>query len=257
MIKILINCTILLLFCSKQSFAARANYCQEYGLGYNFYCQNETKEESKTEKKPQEQGDYVAKLAEIKQTLEDKKAKAVIYPTEENIKDYMAYQKMALDKSGTFADQWRRVIWKTPDLDYTLKRPVSKVGKESWTDERNKDVATTVRQINDRYGIFFLFRGDCPHCHRYSPILKSFRNKYGITILPVSMDGGVLPEWEKAMIDHGQIDRMGIETKSVPATILFDKETKQTTPIGFGVLSHSELEERIYAITKLEVGDDF
>jgi hypothetical protein len=43
----------------------------------------------------------------------------------------------------------------------------------------------------------------------------------------------------------------------VPATVLFDKETRQIIPVGFGVLSHSDLEERIYAITKLEVGDDF
>ena len=253
----------LILLLSTTAHAKKPNYCAEYGLGWNFYCQDEQKEEeSKPETKklteaPQNQEDYAEKLSQIKKTLEDKKAKAVIYPTEDNIKDYMAYQKTVLDRSGTFADQWRRVIWKTPTLDYTLQRPVSKVGKESWIDKRNSDVENTVRNINDRYGVFFLFSGSCPHCHRYSPILKAFQQKYGINIIAVSMDGGALPEWPKFMVNHGQIARMGIDNNTVPATLLFDKKTRKVIPVGFGVLAHSELEERIYAQTKLEVGDDF
>lgn len=251
---------------SSTAHAKKPNYCAEYGLGWNFYCQDEQKEEVKEELKPepkklveapQNQEDYAEKLALIKKTLDDKKAKAVIYPTEENIKDYMAYQKTVMDRSGTFADQWRRVLWKTPTLDYTLQRPVSKVGKESWTDKRNADVENTVRNINERYGVFFLFSSSCPHCHRYSPILKAFQQKYGISIMAVSMDGGGLPEWPKFMVNNGQIARMGIDNNTVPATLLFDKKTRKVIPVGFGVLAHSELEERIYAQTKLEVGDDF
>ena len=259
----LISLMIILVIFSLPAQAKKADYCKEYGLGWNFYCQDKKQEEVKEDAKesvkesPKNQEDYAKKLAEIKQTLEDKKAKAVIYPTEDNIADYMAYQKTVLDRSGTFADQWRRVLWKTPALDYTLQRPVSKVGKESWIDKRNADVESAVRNINDRYGIFFLFRGDCPHCHRYSPILKAFQQKYGISIIAVSMDGGRLPEWDKIMINNGQIARMGIKVESVPATILFDKKTRKVIPIGFGVLAHSDLEERIYAQTKLEVGDDF
>lgn len=249
----------------SNAYAKSSHYCDEYGLGWNFYCQDEQKEEAKEAEPepkklveaPQNQEDYAQKLAEIKKTLDDKKAKAVIYPTEDNIKDYMAYQKTVLDRSGTFADQWRRVLWKTPTLDYTLQRPVSKVGKESWTDKRNADVESAIRNINGRYGVFFLFSGSCPHCHRYSPILKAFQQKYGISIMAVSMDGGALPEWPKFMVNNGQIARMGIDNSTVPATLLFDKKTRKVIPIGFGVLAHSELEERIYAQTKLEVGDDF
>lgn len=253
----------LIIFTSSAK-ADESNYCAKYKLGWNFTCDSKIEEEISVKevkkdltKQKEDQSDYAEQLARIKQTLEDKKAKAVIYPTEDNIKDYMSYQQKALDRSGIFADQWRRVLWKNPELDYTQKRPVSKVGKESWIDQRNQDVADTIKNINERYGIFFLFLSTCPHCHRYSPILKSFQDKYGITIMPVSMDGGLLPEWDNVMVNRGQVEKMGIEVSSVPATILFDKETRKVMPVGFGVLTHSELEERIYAITKLEVGDDF
>ncbi len=75
--------------------------------------------------------------------------------------------------------------------------------------------------------------------------------------MPVSMDGGSLPDWQQSVVNKGQVEKMGLESSAVPATVLFDKENKQFIPVGFGVLSHSELEERIYAITKLEVGHDF
>ena len=75
--------------------------------------------------------------------------------------------------------------------------------------------------------------------------------------MPISMDGGGLPEWPNFMVNNGQITKMGITETSVPQTVLFDKDSRQVIPVGTGVLSHSELEERIYAITKLEVGDDF
>lgn len=249
-----------MLFLAQNSFSSEmsSNYCQEYGLGWHFYCQDKKgQEDSSQQNQSPNQENYKEKLAEIKQTLEDKKAKAVVYPTEENIKDYMSYQRFVLDKSSNFADVWRRTLWKTPELDYTQFRPTAKMAKEAWTDKRNSDVSETIRKINDRYGIFFIFQGSCPYCHKYAPILKSFQEKYGITIMAVSMDGGGLPGWDKFLINKGQVEKMGLTTQAVPATILFDKETRKFIPVGFGVLSHSELEERIYAITKLEVGNDF
>jgi conjugal transfer pilus assembly protein TraF len=47
-------------------------------------------------------------------------------------------------------------------------------------------------------------------------VLKSFQNKYGITIMAISLDGGALPEWKNFAVDNGQIERMGMEIKSVP-----------------------------------------
>jgi conjugal transfer pilus assembly protein TraF len=242
------------------------NYCTTYNLGWHFYCNKAKKEEDKKEIElepkpktdPSLQNDYKEKLQAIQEDLENKKTKAVIYPTEENLKSYMQAQMKVINQAGFFADEWRRVLWKTPDLDYTLTRPASKIAKEAWIDERNKDVATTVKNINQRYGIFFLFRGSCYFCHIYAPILKSFKEKYDIDVVAISMDGGSIPGWENHLLnDKGQITKLGITSDNVPATLLFDKQTKQIIPIGYGVLAHSDLEERIFAITKLEVGDDF
>lgn len=252
--------SILFIFiCSFELRAKELDMCNEYNLGWHFYCNKNLEKEQKIN--PQDlnpnQDDYAQKLEQIKQQLEEKKAKAVIYPSEENIKNYMSYQQMVMDKSSFFADQWRRVLWKNPQLDYTLKRPVSKIAKESWIDQRNQEVKKSIKNINERYGIFFVFNSKCPHCHRYSPILKSFQEKYKITIMPVSLDGEGLKEWQNVLVNKNHLNVLGINIEAIPATILFDKISKKVIPLGFGVLSHSELEERIFALTKLEIGNDF
>ncbi len=87
-------------------------------FGYYFYCEESTQE-------PKQNKNYEEKLQTMKQELELKKAKAVMEPNETNVQDYMEYQKRVLDNSSKFADTWRKVLWKNPDLDYTLKHPTN------------------------------------------------------------------------------------------------------------------------------------
>jgi conjugal transfer pilus assembly protein TraF len=50
---------------------------------------------------------------------------------------------------------------------------------------------------------------------------------------------------------------MGLETKATPALVLWDSEAKRPIPIGYGVLSADELQDRIYLLTSKEAGHDY
>jgi len=41
----------------------------------------------------------------------------------------------------------------------------------------------------------FFFRGACPYCHKFAPLLKAFADRYGFRLVDVSLDGGGLPEF--------------------------------------------------------------
>jgi conjugal transfer pilus assembly protein TraF len=167
------------------------------------------------------------------------------------MKAYMEYQQEQINRASLFSDAWRRALWKTPSLDYLQQRPASSIGKQAWTDERNNEIEKVVRNLNKRYGIFFVFKSSCNFCHTYSPVLKSFSEKYGLKIIPISLDGGILKEWPKTLKENGQLHKLGIEIKQVPATILFDNLKKQVVPIGYGVMTHDQLKERIYVLTTM------
>jgi conjugal transfer pilus assembly protein TraF len=230
--------------------------CKKQNLGWHFYC-DPKKNNTKKNKDDDSTLDPVAAIKEIQEELEYKKALAIIKPSKENIASYIEFQQKQIEKASYFSDQWSRVIWTNPSLDYTFKHPVNNLGNQVHRELRAKNTTEAVQSVHERYGIFFFFRSDCPYCHKYGPILKSFAQSNNLFVMPISLDGGVLEGWEDAVTDTGQAEKFGIANSGVPATILFDKETKEILPIGFGLMSQSEIANRIYVLTKVEVGNDY
>ncbi|MFC1659635.1 conjugal transfer protein TraF [Pseudomonadota bacterium] len=250
---------------TKAYNSQNSNYCESRGLGWHFYCdvkkESPKKEKEKINKPQVEQKTSklspTEELEQIQQKLEELKAMAILYPTEANMKAYMKYQQEQVNKASLFSDSWRRTLWSNPELDYLQQRPGSAIGKQAWTDERNKDIDKVIFNLNKRYGIFFIFKSTCNFCHAYSPILKSFSEEYNLKIIPVTLDNGTLPEWSKTLRDTGQLNRLGIQIEQVPATILFDNLNKQVIPIGYGIMTQDELKERIYVLTTMKPGEDY
>jgi conjugal transfer pilus assembly protein TraF len=100
---------------------------------------------------------YRQQLDKIGARLEELKAKAILEPTSDNIVAYVRYQREQLDRASTFADVWERAIWQHPDLDYTLQRPVSTLGKTAWLAQRKTDREAVIASLSERYGLFFFY----------------------------------------------------------------------------------------------------
>ncbi|HEY4547398.1 MAG TPA: conjugal transfer protein TraF [Pedomonas sp.] len=232
-------------------------YCEERQLGYWFYCTRPETAPPATQPAPEPEPSYQDRLAEVTETLRELKARAILEPTEENVAAYVAFQREQLDRSGLFTDVWQRLLWQRPDLDYTLKRPVSTLGKQAWLDARQTDKQALMAQLPERYGLFYFYAASCPSCRLMTPVLKYIDQTYGLHIQAVSMDGGPNPDFPDAVVDRGQSARMGLPSKTVPALVLFDTETKQFIPIGHGLLSADEILERIFILTQTKPGEDY
>jgi conjugal transfer pilus assembly protein TraF len=161
----------------------------------------------------------------------------------------MRYQRHVMDKSQVFAERWQRLVWSVPDLDYALEgRPTNAMAVNVFDDhQRNKD-AQTVRALAGTHGLIFVFRSDCPFCHRFAPILKRFAQEFNLTVLAVSMDGGRLPEYPDARPDNGIATRLN--ARSVPALYLTQPARREIRPIGFGLMSDTELLERVATVAR-------
>ena len=93
-----------------------------------------------------------------------------------------------------------------------------------------------------------MFRSDCPFCHRFAPILKRFEQEFGMTVLAVSLDGAALPEYPNAQPDNGTALRLN--PSAGPAVYLTVPSTREIQPVGFGLMSLSELVERIATLAR-------
>ena len=231
-------------------------YCAERRLGYWFYC-TRPKSPEKPEQLPSEQQSATSRMDAITAELRELKAKAILEPTAENVTAYIRFQRRQLDQASLFSDVWQRSIWQEPELDYTLQRPVSTLGKRAWQDNRKTERDSVMAHLSERYGLFYFFAQSCGACEVMSPIVQGVATTWHITVRAISTDGGPSRHFPRYTVETNQRQRMGLDPGITPAVVLWDAAANRAIPIGYGVMSADELQDRIYLLTSKEAGRDY
>ncbi|MCE2692529.1 MAG: conjugal transfer protein TraF, partial [Rubrivivax sp.] len=118
-----------------------------------------------TPARPRELADFEA----MQQRLEALKRVAVMNPTDDNLMAYMRFQRMVMDRSQVFADRWQRLVWREPSLDYAFEgRPTNTLAIAAFDERQRERDTAAVRQLAASHGLVFVFRSDCPFCHRFA-----------------------------------------------------------------------------------------
>ena len=233
-------------------------YCEERRLGYWFYCERPKPPEQNTPAPaPAPAASATSQLDAITATLRELKAKAILEPTPANVTAYIRFQRAQLDRASLFGDVWQRAVWQTPELDYTLERPVGTVAKQQWLDARKSDRDRALDQLGTRYGLFYFFAQSCGACRVMSPIVKAVADSHHITVRAISTDGGPSETFTRYTVETDQRAAMGLTTKVTPAVVLFDSVTRQPVPIGYGIIAADELMDRIFLLTQRKAGSDY
>ena len=241
------------------------SWCGEEGavasLGWHFYCDRQDgngkraappsppsapKSESPTER-----------IEAMRRALEEARAEAILDPTTENVSAYLRLQQETLQRAAIFSDAFRRTVWATPELDYTLRRPVGALAKQVWSDGRRQARDAALARLGERYGLIYLGHAGCAACKVFGPLLRAFASRHDLDVLAVSLTGEALEGWPEAVADRGRAARLGLGKAPVPALVLFDTVTKRVLPVGFGVMAEDQMAERIFALTALEPGHDY
>ena len=204
---------------------------------------------SKASPLPPSRPPELVKFEAMQQRLDELKRVAVMNPTDTNLVAYMRYQRFVMNKSEVFAERWQRLVWTVPELDYGLSgRPTNSMAIGAFDEQQQIRQAQVVRNLASTHGLLFIFRSDCPYCHRFAPILKRFEQEFGMTVFPVSLDGRGLPEYPNPQTDNGIATRLNASV--VPALYLTAPSKRQIRPVGFGVMALTELLERIAALAQ-------
>ena len=236
-------------------------------LGWHFYCDpaapsnpasRGSMESEPAPPEPAASGPQaIAEIERMRQALEESRAVAILEPTPDNVAAYLYVQQESLQRAATFSDVFRRVVWSTPELDYTQTRPAGALSKQLWSDERRSAQENALAALGERYGLIYLGDAGCAGCRVFGPLLRAFSLRHGLDVLAVSLTGEALEGWPEAVPDNGRAAELGLQGAPVPAVVLFDTETGQVLPVSFGVVAEDQLAERIYVLTALEVGNDF
>lgn len=211
----------------------------------------------KPEEKPDEAeikapapADSLEVMAAFQKQIELAKARAILDPSDANMKAYLRLNRLAMSRAGEFAEAWQRAVWTTPALDTRLIHPVNDQAVQLFNDENLLLIDRFLFEIAQTHGLFFFFKGDCPFCHRFAPVLKAFAETYGFRVIPVSLDGGALLDFPRPRRNADIAERLRVD--AVPAVFLVNPRDRSIHPVAFGYVSEAELKQRIYTLLRGE-----
>jgi conjugal transfer pilus assembly protein TraF len=244
------NASIFIISCFL-TLQATANFIDRKAEGWHFYealRAGEVKGKQKeivisTKKEPLNPNNPLARLNTFKKTVERLKALAVMDPTYHNVKAYMEIQKIMMERSTRFAERWMEVVYTSPSLDYTLKHPTSQAARHVYLDQKQSEMNAEIRELSHTYGLFFFYSGDCVYSREFAAIVKSFSQKHNWEVLPISLDGTILPEFPETRMDNGASRALGVT--SVPTLLAVEPKSGKVIPLSRGMSAHDQIEDRI------------
>ena len=230
-------------------------------LGWHFYCDRPEEEAAPQPSVPAPSilpgMSAMERILAVRKRLEEARAAAILDPAPAKVAAYLRLQQETLQRAAAFSDAFRRTVWATPALDYTLTRPVGALGKRLWSEARREERDAVLAKLSERYGLIYLGHTDCLGCRVFGPLLRAFALRHGLEVLAVSMSGGPLEGWPEAVPDNGRAARLGLGRAPLPAVALFDTALRRVLPVGFGVLAEDQLAERIFVLIARETGHDY
>lgn len=189
----------------------------------------------------------VQALRDLQRLLEQLKSVAIMNPTEDNVRRYMALEIKLVKHASRFADVAQKVAWASPELDPTTEgRPVNAQALEVFEQVQMQQRASAIAELGKDHVLLFFMRGDCPYCHAFGPVLRAFSEKHHLQVVPISLDGGTVPGFSQARGDNGIAATLKV--KQVPALFLAQPVNGRIMPVGVGVLAEGQLLERLDAL---------
>lgn len=186
--------------------------------------------------------------------MEEALSLAVMNPTPENILNYLEHSKRIQKQAQNFATEFKQTLWTAPEYDYRLEKPVTTDAIMAVSERSVAEQDARLVEIADKYGLIFFMRSDCPYCHKFGPVLKGFAEKYGVEVIPVSLDGPGIPDYPypKPNIDLGR----KLNVSVVPALFLVDPDRNKVVTVGYGFNDWSALTAKmIYAADAMETDE--
>ena len=216
--------------------------------GFLFY-------QEKTQDNPKELEEFKT-VEELRAEAQRRLNIAVMDPTEENLKGYLAINTLMLEKSTVFAQRWKETLWANPGFDHTVIHPNANFAQVALKDEKKLAKEASLKSLASQAGLVVLVQAECSFCSMMVPVMKRLTQETGLSVLPISIKGDVLTEGPTARPDNGIVKRLITLSGSVPtvtpAIFLVEKSGKTAHLIASGALSLEDLKERLTHVSGLK-----
>lgn len=134
------------------------------------------------------------------------------------------YMKWVVGKASMAANMWYFNMVQNPELDPTVKNPISEIGIALASRITQASQYEYFRLIKEEGGVLFYFsRSDCSYCFDQAPYAARVARTMGLDIVNIPLDGKCLPDFVGlACGDNVKPEQAGVlDVKIVPALYLY------------------------------------
>jgi len=214
-------------------------------IGWHWY--NEIYPEENRERKEEiKRESSMAQMALLRQALREAKARAILYPTVENMRSYLILQNFVTNQAGLFTQIWKKTLLEYPELDYGVLHPTQNNAQHIIYAENSRKEKDAIKSFSEKYGLFFFYRGSNPLDQALAPTVHRFSKENNISLIPITVDGKLIDTFSVNHTNNGQAEKLGI--KYFPALILVDPKNQKVVPLHYGFISDSELHRRFLQV---------
>ena len=108
---------------------------------------------------------------------------------------------------------------------------------------------TPLHTLAKQQGFFFFYTSSCPHCQRFAPTLKHLSQRYGFSVVAISVDGGFLSSFPDAVMDEGQTKIF--QVRVYPSLFLVNPKVQLAHLVTEGTIDENELTNRLLKISQM------
>ena len=228
-------------------------FYEDYKRGWYWYEKEKPKEpEKKEEPMPPHRlpslKDYAPDVLwnmhpdDFQALLLDFQKKAVMAPTEANVREYYFVQDIARRKSLAFANVTAAVMQKYPELSVAKDYPTATPGRSALTRQERDEITRKIQEAKGNYALLFFYSPTCPYCVEQQAILRFFEERYA---------------WEVKKIDITEETALAsmFNVTTVPTILLVYRYSQEPIVISAGVVSLDDMEDRLYRGIRLLSGE--
>jgi len=191
---------------------------------------------------------YTKRMDKFRKGFEEAVAKAVLFPTLENIQEAQRLQNLVMDKATAFEK-----VWMLSSLlfakGYRASDQASPLHRKIYQEQEEKRLEENIRSLARVYGIFFLFKPDCPYCHELAPLIQDVAKRYGFEVKAISHRGESVAGFDNVSKDNGAIAKLNPEG-IFPTVLLVNPHNGMAIPLARGLVSPSELQGNFKVIVQ-------
>lgn len=246
--------------CAFASPAPIVSDFAKHETGWHWYEKRVSPREPPLEKNVFPPQSASEQLTFIKKHIENVRSEAILSPTKEHVKAYIALQNAITQNAELFSRVWQQVLNENPALrygsplnptkiDYTAL-PIEKVQEETLKETMQNDMSsdTVLENAHHTWGLLYFFTSTCPYCQRFSPVVKAVSERYHLETLAVSVNGEGLPDFPHPIIDNGEAATLHVT--HLPALFLVAPKARNIQHVTEGEVSETELIERLKVVFK-------